>query len=372
MANATPALQKGKAIENDVTMSLDGKSFSAWESVSVTESLEAVSNEFSINLFDKFENLRTQWPIRPGVAVKINIGRTRVLTGHIENLQVDYTDERRGFTVSGRSNTGDLVDSMHLGPYEYTNISLDKLAVELLRPFGMKVFVSIIPKVIDAFAIKPGETVFESLDRAARAQGLLFIATRGGNIRLTKPGAPQERFRATTSLEQDVNILTATATYNDSKRHNEYRVKAQNIGIEGFSGLIAAQPEGNAVDRGVRRHRPFVMVAESKADSEQAQVRAQWEASNRLAKAIRVNILTAGWLQRDGTLWGINQTTHVKSRFLGLNRELLIVSATRTQSQGRGQETTLTLTDPQAYTTTPTVNKKDSDDIFAALGSEFN
>ena len=369
--NALAPTQFGREISNDVSVSVGGQSFSGWQSLSITESLESIANEFSISLFDKFEGLRAAWPLKPGVDINVNIGRERVLTGHLENLQVDYTSERRGFAISGRSNSGDLVDSMHIGPSEYKNILLNTLAEELVKPFGIKVFVSVVPKIIDKFAVKPGETIFEALDRAARAQGLLFIATRGGNIRLTKAGATELRFRASSSLEQDVNILSASATYDDSHRHDRYIVKAQTIGLEGFSGLDAAQAEGEAQDSGITRHRPLIMIAESKADSGKAQTRAQWEASTRLAKAIRVSVLVPGWLQQDGSLWGANQIVNFKSAFLGLNRKLLIVNVTRTQGAERVQETTLTLTDPQAYKTEPVVNQKNSDDIFADLGSEF-
>ncbi len=375
MANETLPLQKGKPIKDEVTILVGGQAFTGWENVSITKNLESIANSFSIKLFDKFAGLRSAWPLRPGTSVKVNINQKRVMTGRIEINTPSYTAERRDYAISGRSRPGDLVDCMHKGPCEYLNIDIIKLAKELVDPFGLKVFESVFgdkaPPQITKFTLKPGETVFEALDRAARNEGFLWISTSGGNIRLTRAGATEARFRAFSLLRQDFNILGASAIYDDSKRHNEYIVKGQASGQPNFSGDKAAQAEGTALDLGVTRHRPLVMIAESNADSAQAETRAQWEAAIRLAKATRVNAAVQGWTQANGELWDVNQIVHFHSSFLGLNRDLLIVTVNHTDGTEAGKATTLTLTDPKAYTPEPVKNKTKKDDIFASLGADF-
>lgn len=367
MANEKVPIQKGKEIRDEVSIVVGNQSFDGWEGVSIIKNLESIANQFSLSLFDKFSGLRESWPLRPGVTVKVNINSQRVMTGRIEKLDVTYTDERRGFIISGRSNPGDLVDCMHVGDAEFKDITLDKLAETLVAPFGLKVFLSVTPKLIKKFSIKPGETVFEALDRAARLQGFFFISTREGNIRLTRAG----RARAATSLEQGINILGATASYDDSKRHDKYIIKGQSSGLPDFFGKNVTQAEGTALDNGVKRHRPFIAIAESNADSAQSKTRAEWEASSRLAQAIRVNATVQGWTQSTGDLWGINQIINFKSRFLGLNRELLIVGVEHADGSETGKTTSLELVDPQSYNPAPELNKNKKDDIFADLGSEF-
>lgn len=367
MANERVPTQRGKQIKDEVTLIVNNQAFDGWEQVSVTKSLESIANQFSVTLFDKFEGLREDWPLKPGSDVQVNINGQRVMTGRIEKLSVNYTDEARGFTISGRSKPGDLVDCMHTGPAEYINISLDKLAEALVAPFGLKVFLSVEPKVIAKFSVKPGETVFEALDRAARTQGFFFVSTRAGNIRLTRAA----RARAATSLEQDVNVLSATADYDDSHRHDQYIVKGQTSGSPDFNGASVTQPEGTAKDVGVKRHRPFIMIAEGNADAAQSKTRAEWEASSRLAKAIRVSADVQGWTQSTGDLWDINQVTNFKSKFLGLNRDLLITGVTHTDSATAGKTTSITLVDPQSYNPQPEVNKKSGSDVFASLGANF-
>lgn len=361
----------GKATKNEVAVLVAGKGFDGWQSVSVSKSIEAIANQFSIGLFDRFEGLRTDWPLRPGVDVKVSIDGQRVITGRIEKLGVNYTSEDRSFIISGRSRAGDLVDCTHNGPFEYKNIFLNTLAEKLVEPFGIKVFVSVVPDIIEKFAVKPGETVFEALDRAARLQGFFFISTAKGNIRLTKVGAADARFRAFSSLEQDVNVLEATAEYDDTQRYKDYRVIGQAAGTDSFFGEDVARPKGAASDNGVKRHRPLTMIAEGSVDSAKAKKRAEWEASSRLAKAIRVTAKVQGWKQDNGSLWDINQTTNFRSKFLGLDRDLLIVGVTYNDGTDAGKTSDLTLVDPQAYNAQPVVNSKSSDDIFASLGSDF-
>lgn len=371
MAEFRNPVKKGKIIKDEVSVLVGRQVFDGWESVTINESLESIANSFNIQLFDKFEGLRQNWPLKPGVEVRVAINEQRVITGFIETLEVNYSSDNRGFRIGGRSKPGDLVDCMHTGPNEFLNISLDKLAEELIRPFGLRVFLSVEPKVIDKFAVKPGETVFEALDRAARLQGFFFISTRNGNIRLTKAAENEARFKASTNLEQDINLLTATATYDDSQRFGEYIVKGQTIGLPEFFGESASGPIGRARDAGIVRHRPMELLAEGKADAAICETRAQWEASSRLAKSIRISATVQGWTQDNGELWGINQLTRIKSRFLGINKQMLIVNVERIDGVEEGKTTNLTLVDPQSYKTKAVVNENKQDDILASLGANF-
>ena len=229
----------------------------------------------------------------------------------------------------------------------------------------MSVFGNVEPTRLPKFAVKPGETVFEALDRAARAQGFFWISTRGGNIRLTRAA----KARAFSSIAQGQNLLTATATFDDSKRHDRYIVKGQTIGLDDFFGDDAAKPQGEAKDFGVTRHRPLIMLSESSADSAKSQTRAEWEASRRLAQALIVKATVQGWQQENGSLWGINQVTTFTSSFLGLNRDLLITNVVHTDGAKRGKTTQITLVPTEAFNPKPEQNK--TSDIFDELGSEF-
>jgi len=360
--NTTQAKKRGKTIDDSVNVVINGKSFSGWKTVSITKSIESVANSFSLSLHDKFEGLRQSWPIRSDIPLNISIGKERVLTGVIEQTEPSFSVGSRSFSVAGRSNAGDLVDCSHTGESEFNNVFLDKLAEELVGPFGIKVFLSVEPKKIDKFAVKPGEKVFEALDRAARLQGFFWVSTRGGNIRLTRAA----RARAFSSLQEGVNLIGGNGTFNSAKRHSEYVVRGQASGVSGITGISGAQVEGTAKDSGVSRHRPLIVLAEGAVDTDKAKTRAQWEASNRLAMASRMSVSVQGWRQENGELWGVNQLTRLKSRTLGVDQDVLIVGLTHKKAISGGTSTDLTLVDSRSYDPKP--NFKKEDDLLSQLG----
>lgn len=364
---AAPPLLKGRAIPNAVSVLIDGQAFYGWKTVSISKHLESICNEFSIVLDDKFEGLDTQWPLKPDIPIQISIGTERVFTGNIETAEPEFGPTARSFTIGGRSGAGDIVDCSHEGVAEFKNIRVDKLAEELCKPFGIKIFLSVTPtELIPKFSVKPGETVFEAIDRAARLQGFFWIATRGGNIRLTRAA----RLRSFSKLQQDVNMLAGSAIYDGTQRFSQYTVKGQAAGTEDFFGNNAAQPEGKASDNGSKRYRPITLIAEGDVDNAKAKTRAEWEASSRLAKMARIKVKVDSWAQEDGSLWGLNQVVRVISPFLGLDQDLLTAMVRHTKSSNGGTTTDLTLVDKNAYNPAPVVNTKQADDIFANLGPQ--
>lgn len=360
--NRKQATQRGKILPDAVNIFLDGgQVFEGWKKVSIQKNLESIANQFTIQLHDRFEATGQNWPIKPGVGVKVNIGDERVITGRIEKMSVDYSAGSRAVSVSGRSFPGDLVDCSAMGS-EFTQITLVDLAKQLVEPFGLKVFTSVEDKTIEKFGVKPGESVFEALNRAARLQGFFWISTRFGNIRLTRAA----RARATSKLVQDANIKSASMTIDESERHSEYIVKGQSQGLPNFNGANAAQVEGRAKDSGIGIYRPLITIAEGSVDQDAAQTRAQWEATNRLARGLDMNVTVEGWRQEDGSLWGINQLIRVKAPFLGINSNMLSTQITHTQDRGSGTLTTMSLVRPDSFSPKPEIKKKD--DLLDKLG----
>lgn len=359
-----PPIAGGKIQTDGVTINILGRQFHGWKSVRVTKHIESVCNEFSIVLDDRFGNPLTGWPLKPDIPIDIGIGPERVFTGFIEVAEPSFTPDSRSFTISGRSKPGDLVDCTHEGLMEFQGVTPEQLATQLVKPFLLRVFTSVISKPIKKFAVKPGETVFEALDRAARMQGFFWVSTRGGNIRLTRAA----RLPSFSGLSEDVNITSGRAVYDGTKRFSNYTVKGQSEGGLGFFGPAVAQPIGVATDAGAKRYRPLTVLAEDSIDVAKAQERAQWEAASRLAKMARVEVTTNTWRQLDGSLWGINQVVPVASSFLGINRLMLSARVEHFKDNNGGTQTTLTLVHPDAYNPLPVANAVPGQDMFDTLG----
>lgn len=364
MANEPRPLSQGKIIEDAVSVFLGGQAFDGWEAVGISKNLSSIANTFNLSINDRFSVENQAFPLKPGVEVAINVNDERVITGTIEQLSNSYSSGERSIQASGRSRAGDLVDCSVSEPFEYTNIGIEELANRLVKDYGLKVFLSVTPPSnLDKFSLKPSETVFQALDRAARLQGFMWVSTREGNIRLTQAGVA----RSDSELHEDVNIKSGTLSLDDSKRFQNYKVIGQMSGSDEFSGASAASPQGSATDNGIKRFRPKTIIAEGPVDSQKAGIRAGWEVSVRNAQSQRIELTVQGWRQQTGALWGVNQIVRVNVlRLLGLNRDMLIDQVNHTQDGQSGTETTMNLIRKDAYASKPVF--EEADDWLADLG----
>lgn len=362
--------EKGKIVEQSVVMYLAGSkvAFHGWENLTITKSLDALATAFKFRIPQQFREKNKQFKLAPNVKVQINVNDYPVITGRVETLNSVFSTEENSLEISGRSLTADLVDCSVIGPTEYNNISLDKLARELIKPFGLKVYLSAIPKVIAKVSIKPGDTVFEVLDKYARAQGLFWVTTREGNLRL----ASEANSRADTRIEEGVNLLSGSVNIDMSHRFSKYTVKAQTSADDNFPGLISRAAQGEASDLGVARNRPLLIVAEGNLDNSLAKTRAQWEAAQRLAKSYTIEVTVQGWQQETGILWGLNQRMHIKSPSLGIDGEFLSDSVDHVRTYDEGTITRIGLTLKGAYKPEPVIPKGADNSLQAVVDFSKN
>ena len=343
----------GVVPQQSITMYLDDDqiAFDGWENISLNKSIENIAHSFGFNIPQKSDTEAQDSPVRVGTKVSFYVNDQRVLVGRVERINYSLGPNNKSVQISGRSLAADLVDCSAEGPGEYTNIRLDQLARSLVNPFGLEVFLSVAAQTIPKVGVRPGDSVFEVLDKHARAQGAFWISTRGGNIRLTRAG----RLPSETALEENVNIKSASIAIDESKRFSRYKVLAQSPGTMNNPGKVSSKALGLAFDRGVSSYRPLTIQAEGALDISQAKRRAQWEASSRIGKGIKINITVQGWLQSTGTVWGMNQLTRVRLPSFGIDDIFLITGVNQTQSNQGGTLTAMSLTREDAFSLKPII-----------------
>ena len=349
--------KKGQLIDQAVTMFLEDSqtAFHGWESLVISKSIESVAHGIQFSLPRGQGDLR----LIENAKTRIFVNQEPVVAGRIEKIDIDVASNQRNLKVKGRSFAGDIVDSSALGS-EFRNIEFVDFARKLLSPFGIKIFLSVVPKKIDKIAVKPGESVFDVLDRAARLQGFFWVSTREGNLRLTRASVA----RGDTAIEENVNMLSGSLSIDTTQRHNRYIVKGQSSGTSQFFGPNASQPQGESRDSQITRHRPLIVLAEGNVNSSSARTRAQWEASTRLAKAYRLNVTVRGWQQKSGNLWDINQVLPIKSETLLVDGDFLVVSVENIRNNSQGTISRLELVRPDAYKTQPVIEPQSQTGIL--------
>jgi prophage tail gpP-like protein len=196
------------------------------------------------------------------------------------------------------------------------------------------------------FALNPGETVFQCLDRAAKQRGVMLLTEPDGNMTLDRAGS----MKVQTVLEYGKNIKAGNKRVSWQDRFSAYTIKAQTKGDDNLFGSSTSLKR-TSNDAGVTRYRPIIIAAENEDSGTELQKRADWERNVRAGRSARLTYTVEGWRHSTG-LWEPNFLVRVKDPVLEIDQELLIVETTQTRSD-QGTITTLVLTAKEAFDVQP-------------------
>ncbi|MFC3716799.1 phage baseplate assembly protein [Luteimonas soli] len=360
----------------DLQLIVAGRAHAGWNRIRVHRGLEEIAGTFDLGVAERWSATVPPLEVRAQDACAVRVDGQTLITGHIDRAAISYDAHNHGNTVSGRDATGDLVDcAAEHGKGEWRNASIAQIARDLCKPFGIQVSVAgDVGAPFDRYAIEPGETAFDCIERAARQRGVRLLSDgRGGLVVGVTPAA-----QAGVSLVEGENLLSCEVANDASQRFSKYRVIGQRSGDDDTNGASAAQIKATADDAGVVRYRPQVVLVEDQGDIASFQKRARWEASVRAARALTATVRVQGWSNGSG-LWAPNQLVRLAAPTARIDRELLVRDVDLVVDQS-GTFAELVLTPPDAYTLLPIADRKNaprrrgrkradkSDDVFSVGG----
>lgn len=349
----------------EITLEVDGQVYRGWEKLELVRSLEAISAAFSLAV-----SSRLPWPILPEQEMVLRLGDDVLATGFMDEFAQRGGDELTSVEVRGRDSTADLADASATNePGEWRDLIIHDLLPQIAEPFGVRVDVR--PQRFNQepfarFALQTGETAYSAIERACRLRALLPYSTGDGVLRVERPAArsvPTE-----VALVEGENVSSYELHISRRERFATYIVRGQIGGSDEFFGDNVILVEGRATDPLITRFRPLLVVAEGAVTMQEAEARAQWEATFRAARAAQLTVEVQGLRQERliGRPWSINERVPVRIPSVQLDSEMLISGVRMTQDPEAGQITVLTLTRPDAYTPKPEVTREDDpfDDLL--------
>jgi prophage tail gpP-like protein len=242
-----------------------------------------------------------------------------VISGYVDDANPRYTDRRHGITVTGRDLTGDLLDCSAPST-QYSGRTLAQVATALCKPYGVGVKTQTdVGGEFTTLKNNEGDTVYDTLEQAARIRAVLLLSDGLGNLLLSRAGTD----RLSTVLATGQNILECEARYSHRDRYSKYTVKGQSAGSDDWYGEDAAQPMATVKDPAIKRYRPLTVLAEDPVDAAAAAKRAGWERNVRYGRSRRLTYTVPGWFHADG-LWTPNHLVRVRDAYLGLDDYRLI------------------------------------------------
>lgn len=343
---------------DEIILTVGGRHWRGWTDIMVQRAVDQVSGQFELTLTARADDgMIEALTVSPGDACTVAIdGGETLITGWIDAVAPSYDPSTHEVAISGRDATGDLVDcsAVHAPSGEWQGVTVDRIAADLARPFGVPVHVRVdVGSPLRTFRIQESETAWEALERACRMRGLLAMADGLGGVVITRPGqAP----RLPAVELPGKPLKRASGQFSCRDRFSHYTVKGQ-AAMDDLWGEVTdvTAPTGTARDPAVGRHRPLVMVAEDTADGVMTlDQRAAFEARTRSARARRVTLTMAGWRHPvDGSLWRPLTLLPVRDRLLRLDAEMLVAGVTLTRTVDAGTVAELSLIGPHAFDVMP-------------------
>jgi len=347
---------------NTIHIEVGDKQFTGWKSIAVDFDMESVSSSFSFTARDR-DNILSD--LQSGEACKLYVnGDILILDGYIVERSTHLGPSTDEITISGNDRTIDLVEcsAVHKSRV-WVNKKLSVIAKDLAEPFSVEIDSNDLLEdtVIEKLAIQSGETAFDALERLCRSQAVLPISTFDGKIKLTY--AADFTHRADSYLISPGNIKEITETTTWADRYSEYvgLSQATKSGKQWTKELV--QGKATAIDRGVDRYRPLIIIAENKLKREELIKRVNWEAQVRAGRSSEYTVVTSGWYQKDQngkelSLWEKNKRTRLQVESKNIDKEVLITTVSFTLDNSNGEQTVLGLRHPDTYKVDPTEEVK--------------
>ncbi|MBZ8133220.1 hypothetical protein [Afifella sp. IM 167] len=281
-------------------------------------------------------------PCAPDEEAVITVSGDLWGTGYVRDVNASHGEEDRIYTVTFVSRTCDATECSVEHP---TGLLKDVDITGIAEGFdtlGIGVESAVTTPKKPRHKLRPGETLFDTLETEARARGVLIHDTERGKLKL----ADRPEGRHVGALRLGDNIKQASATLSGEKRHSKVTVRGQ--AAEGTSGPVLS-PEGEAEAPGLPRPRPLIIVHEGEITSERAKKRAAWEAQRGVGNGVSCTITVPGWRDAGGRLWKRNFLVEVDDDWLGISGDMVIASVTFAQDgTAEGTQAVISCKDPRA------------------------
>ncbi len=328
---------------DDVSVLIDGKTHSQWESYDIDSDLLLAADAFqvTIGLKDK------QMPdfVQPWSVVEVKVGNNTVLTGRVDQIEDAVNKKSHSLNLSGRDYAGILVDCA--APIFSTRLStLQEIAAKVIRPLGLtKIRIDAdSTRTREKISVEPGDRAWDVLAHAAEANGLWPWFSPDGTLVIGGPDYSNPPV-ATLVMRRDGkgnNIESITRSRNVVGHFSQLTVLGQTHGTETEGGKHALS--AMVKDDGAKFYRPQIVVDHEVDNAGVAKDRARKLLADGMLSALDLTIVVSGHrITKNGLLWEPGQRIQVESEPHGINDIYFLIGRRFKKNRSEGTTTELRL-----------------------------
>jgi prophage tail gpP-like protein len=348
---------------NNIFLEINGIRYEGWTSVNVSKSIENLSGQFSFesSVREVFLNNERfiENPIKAQDEARIFIDDNVIITGTVEALNISYSKDNHGISVSGRDKTGDLIDSSAI--QKTYNINSFPVLIRTVLTDNGYTDIDVSNDVLglkslgsnEKIKTESGDTVFSFLDRYAKKLQVILSTDSDGNIIITREGSTDAGGAlVSTKNNSNNNILSANLSIDTKQRYRFVEVYSQ--ADNNSYGVNAVSQKGTAEDDIIRAPRRIRINSTNTTTSDFLNDLAQWNVNVKRAKGQRYNARVVGYYAdvESKTLWQPNTIVEVKDDKCNLDGTFLIQGVSYIKS-GSGSYTDLSIVNQGAFSLSP-------------------
>lgn len=328
-----------------VAISIQGKLLEGFERGQVVLAMDSAANTFNFEYSADPDNLALRH-VYAGDPCTIELDGEEVLDGYVVTTNEEDGEDAVRLGAAGYSRTGDLAKASlppSVGPW--SGVTISRIVRDLAAPFSINVYVEGDEGERFAnFAAQKGDTVYETIVRAALRRGFRPYCT-GGDLILARAGGART---STVLARGDGRVIRSSRMDSWEERFSDYLFRGQARSTDGTFGPQCAHLRSSVRDPYITRYLPLLVTAEAR-DTLDLQTRAQFECNTRAGQGENITAVVHGWTTDEGNLWRPNTLVRFQNPVLGVDATLLVVRATFQVGHSDPRETELLLTRPEAF-----------------------
>lgn len=346
---------------DDLDVTIGGLTHSGWTQYEIDSDLMTPADAWRVRLAQPVIEIPDQ--VVEGAPVVVRMNGETVLEGRLDDRSVSVSSGQHELTLSGRDNAGILLDCS--APiFTRSESSLAQIVANIVKPLGVKRIrdEDRLGKLREKINTEPGDSAWDSLRRAAEANGLWPWFEPDGTLVV---GGPRYDLPPVATLRMSAdgrgnNLLSLSEHRSIADRFSEVTVYGQSHAV----GLSAGERDGRnnikvtLIDEGVMYHRPKIVVDHESVNEDIARAKAFQIISDARLKGYTLTALVRGHRTDDGVLWAPGQRVVVKSKPHGLDGVYFLMARRFTGDKNSGQRTQLTLKEDGVWVPQPHPSKR--------------
>ncbi|MNO39935.1 phage late control protein GPD [compost metagenome] len=338
-----------------IRLTIGDQAHDTWDAWSIESDLLTPADAFELELYVR-ETKRLPAQLKEGVPCTLNLGRDRVLTGQVDDIEHDISRRGVAIRINGRDQAAALVDCST--PFvALREASLSEILDSVVKPLGIS-RIDINAKSTATrrrVQIEPGQTAWEALLQVAEANGLWPWMTPDGRLVVGGPdydAAPVDRL-ILRSNGQGNNVERLSVRRSIAQRYSQLTVLGQhgqydNDGWDTSRSHLKTTIEDQALARrGI--FRPRVIVDSASETQDLATGRARKLLADSRLEGFEIRAIVAGHRTSGGRVWEPGQRVQVLSEPHDLNGTYFLMSRTLRLARQGGAYTELSLREDRAW-----------------------